>query len=108
MRSVVSPPDSQVKEQKEEAERFNSRLKQLDEAKEEYYLWQLFHVREVTRGRARPLNGPHRAIPLPLVSPRAHSRACVLWGCRKSHLTRARSQRQPPHWKTFNSATTVL
>ena len=36
----------QVKEQKDEAERFNARLKFLEEMKEEYYMWQIFHIRE--------------------------------------------------------------
>ena len=36
----------QVKEQKDEAERFNARLKFLEEMKEEYFMWQIFHIRE--------------------------------------------------------------
>ena len=39
----------QVREQKEEAERFNEKIANLGDLKREYFLWQLFHIRKVNQ-----------------------------------------------------------
>lgn len=43
----------QVKEQKDEAERFNLKVSELNEMKCEYYLWQLYHVDQVLQSYVR-------------------------------------------------------
>ena len=37
----------QVREQKEEAERFNDKITKLEDLKREFFLWQLFHIHKV-------------------------------------------------------------
>lgn len=51
----------QVKEQKDEAERFNVKVSELKEMKCEYYLWQLYHVDQVLHSCARMLQVFHVA-----------------------------------------------
>ena len=45
---------SQVKEQKEEAEKFKRKLKEIEELKVESFLVQLFHINRVSRSVRQP------------------------------------------------------
>ena len=45
-----------VREQKEEAERFKQKRKELTRVKQHNYLWQLFHVEEEATGRKRAMD----------------------------------------------------
>jgi hypothetical protein len=45
-----------VKEQKEEAERFKKKRKELARAKQHRYLWQLFHIEEEVKERQEAMS----------------------------------------------------